>query len=1829
MKTIIKKAFSILLVSAVLLTGIPVMTALASGVTPLSVADYNSDTNVYSYANRTSNLTGSSIIYGNRNTFGYNANGNAVDITVTSIGSGYDGNYVYTFFGNPLDVISTTDVYIAILYKTTSSNLITGNGFYASDLVGNVVASAKGRPNFATQTLVIEGESFYLALAELNMSATSIDNGQRIRGVRFNLTKASIPYSFYGIGVFSSAEDAVTYFSTDETSPVFPDDQEVTLSRIGDSVSTVVSWEAATDNLFDMDTITYRVFAAPAAITAENLGSATVIANVTGTATATVNNLTPSTAYYFAVEAADPSGNTAVWYGSDPLTTPKRVITPRAIVRYNSNSNLKDWDHKALENGERDFIGGQLMTASISENANAVSATATSLGNGNYVYLYFNVTNPAFSVLSGNSYTFAILYRTESNILISGKGFIASNRIGNAYTNDNQRPVFATQTITVNGENYYLATATLDMDSENNGIASGTVVHGLRVGIPTANKEFDFYGAGAFSTEEDAITYFSTDETSPAFPNGQEVTLAQSGDTTSTVVSWEAATDDLFDADAITYRVFAASAAITAETLGSATVIATVTGITTATVRNLIANTGYYFAVEAADAAGNTVMWYGDSPVTSPKLAVAPRAIVRYNGQSVLKDWAHKSESVAGGLITGNSTTASVNVTGTAVEAVTTSSADGYFVCMNFDQRISALTAQSPYTFAFLYQTDGTLINNQGFFSSTLVGDAMFKAGGSGVHVRPQLTTQPITINGESYYLATTTLDMTNGEIANGAFIYGLRVNIPQTNKTYSFYSAGCFYTEEDAISYYQAQVIRGVSTPLALMHCTADDDNGYKASGVTTMAKGGSVWIGGTAEENTVYSYHQGKGALQLRSTQSSTWIAPYLDRAYIPKSDETFYIALLYETDDGQGEFSSATKGYCYKNNSFLPIVDGTTRFSFSYIHDFEDSSGKTYSIAYAPISDAEAGVDIYGFQIAIKENTNYYLHSAGVFRDMESIQAYYFDFEKTSQKELEDFDELLAPYWKGDTVYEESVMVLTEEDGSIAPISLLYPIDSILKVTDATKSVQYVAGRDYSMSDGKLVICEGTSIPVTDYDEYYFDNNDDNLTSRKLMADGSGRYTYFAEGRYWHFRQILVTYEHSGTWKGDIPTGKTEKLPKTMEKLRNGEALSVIVNGYSNTTGCNVSSSINAQPFLPNYADMTIAGLKQKFHNDNITMVNTAVGGTLAVWANENVQTNIIDYHPDLIFIEQGLNDPELNAFRTNMTAMVAKIKSALPDCEIVLIQSTMPNPDVSGHYAHQDAYVNVLNQIANSYEGIVVANVGTEHDYMLSIKKYCDMTGNNVNHVNDFLERLYAQVLLKVFDDEEETLNVTAPLAYARYTQTDAGSIKPAGSYFVEAGSAWAGGDSSATIEFDEEKCAVHILGSGVWAGLQFDNVAVSTGRPYYAAVLYSTSGNVYNRFSNTAGHSYVENVSTSFMPSTQAGRLKWRYDYVGSANGNDYYMGYYRVTDVAANTSLNGIQVTLNSGVDYYFYAAGLFDTYAGIKSAFKEAVQFFVGNTLTLQGDIGVNFFCHSDWVSSSSSVSFTWGEKTSGPIAVSDFDTVTVGGNSCYKFSCNVSAKEMNQVITATVRTNGNVVATQTATVAEFAQYYLDDEGSSDSLKNLMTSMLNYGAKAQRYFQYDVENLAIDDYDPPAVDWNDLPTENSSGVAYKYKTGDNAAIINNSNLAYLGNSVVLQGTTSLRLFFNVNGEAGSVTDANGTELPYVDDEGGFRIYTIANIVAADLLKDITVLFDGEAVPFNVVTYLRSTLKKYESSEDAGEQALYTLIQSLYDYNQKAIAHFG
>ena len=86
---------------------------------------------------------------------------------------------------------------------------------------------------------------------------------------------------------------------------------------------------------------------------------------------------------------------------------------------------------------------------------------------------------------------------------------------------------------------------------------------------------------------------------------------------------------------------------------------------------------------------------------------------------------------------------------------------------------------------------------------------------------------------------------------------------------------------------------------------------------------------------------------------------------------------------------------------------------------------------------------------------------------------------------------------------------------------------------------------------------------------------------------------------------------------------------------------------------------------------------------------------------------------------------------------------------PAAEFILVASWPPNENWR-KLAPMDGYLAGLKTLESSK--IAVADVWSVASYILKTKRYCDVTGNHVNHPNDFMIRVYAQVTDALLDAE---------------------------------------------------------------------------------------------------------------------------------------------------------------------------------------------------------------------------------------------------------------------------------------------------------------------------------------------------------------------------------------------------------------------------------------------------------------------------------------------
>ena len=350
------------------------------------------------------------------------------------------------------------------------------------------------------------------------------------------------------------------------------------------------------------------------------------------------------------------------------------------------------------------------------------------------------------------------------------------------------------------------------------------------------------------------------------------------------------------------------------------------------------------------------------------------------------------------------------------------------------------------------------------------------------------------------------------------------------------------------------------------------------------------------------------------------------------------------------------------------------------------------------------------------------------------------------KTQAETLTFIEESLLPVWEGETAYYEPVLPVANEYGGIDPITLLYPIEEIISVQNAEMTVTYQAGVDYAVSKGRLIIADDGNIPVLSYTEFH------PYTGEAGFESNEGGYVCFHEGAWFHSKQIVVTYKHTD-YDGYIPEGKSHLLPNTMQKLSNRENVDMLVLGDSISVGANSSAFTDVSPYLPTYPELFKTKLESAY-GATVNLTNPSVGGKGIDWGIgeiDGILSNMADC--DLAVLAFGMNDGSMSGamFAQKANRLISAIQEKFPQAEVLLVATMLPNPQAKNFYLNQKSFADALIEKCEK-QGVAVVNMTAMHSGLLARKGYADMTGNNVNHPNDYLARVYAQTLFATLQDK---------------------------------------------------------------------------------------------------------------------------------------------------------------------------------------------------------------------------------------------------------------------------------------------------------------------------------------------------------------------------------------------------------------------------------------------------------------------------------------------
>ena len=333
----------------------------------------------------------------------------------------------------------------------------------------------------------------------------------------------------------------------------------------------------------------------------------------------------------------------------------------------------------------------------------------------------------------------------------------------------------------------------------------------------------------------------------------------------------------------------------------------------------------------------------------------------------------------------------------------------------------------------------------------------------------------------------------------------------------------------------------------------------------------------------------------------------------------------------------------------------------------------------------------------------------------------------------------DEMLIPVWDTGTMYAES---LTFVDGKSL---LMYEPAEIISLYDSHLKTEYKLGVDFTVEGRDITLTEGSPLFSFTSEELYPTEPIPGHTFP--MGD---RNILFYEEHFYHDRQYAVTYKvKENCWQGHRPVSARPNLPKTFAKLDKGEPLNITLFGDSISVGANASGFTGAEPYLPPYADLFVEWLESHY-GSKIDFHNPSVGGKDSQWGVDTVEENVNLRQNDLVIVALGGNDSftEPEKLVANFRAIIGAIRAKYPETEFVVTATSYANELLKGSFCgNQMIFSPYMDALVEP--GVAKADMTAMQTELLKHKRYIDVTGNNVNHPNDFFHRMHAQYYIEMF------------------------------------------------------------------------------------------------------------------------------------------------------------------------------------------------------------------------------------------------------------------------------------------------------------------------------------------------------------------------------------------------------------------------------------------------------------------------------------------------
>lgn len=328
---------------------------------------------------------------------------------------------------------------------------------------------------------------------------------------------------------------------------------------------------------------------------------------------------------------------------------------------------------------------------------------------------------------------------------------------------------------------------------------------------------------------------------------------------------------------------------------------------------------------------------------------------------------------------------------------------------------------------------------------------------------------------------------------------------------------------------------------------------------------------------------------------------------------------------------------------------------------------------------------------------------------------------------------------PIWATASIRNEPLLFIQEEGQPAATAKLLFTPSARIKITHPDLAMTYKAGKDYVWMPGAKVVTLTVSSRIP-------------FKTRAQMFPPAGSPNMFgevlhSESHFFHDLQVQTTYTTTDQWEGPVPSAEPEKLQSTLAKLKAGQPVSIVALGDSITQGFNASGfkDVNTPPFQPPYPELVGNTLQERF-GSRVSVLNLGQAGSVSS-AGFSLLKKVTAAKPDLVVIAYGMNHGDGGAeYGQKILKLLDAVKSGNPGTDVILVASMCGHPRMFPPKRFEE-YRDALRKLEGP--GVAVADVTSVWAELMKTKRFSDLSGNNVNHPNDFGHRVYAQVIVQLF------------------------------------------------------------------------------------------------------------------------------------------------------------------------------------------------------------------------------------------------------------------------------------------------------------------------------------------------------------------------------------------------------------------------------------------------------------------------------------------------